>query len=225
VDLAGGDIDADLSTTTGRTNAIDGIRERAPNGLDGFIPCAGLSLVTRPLSRIAQVNYFAVVETILGLKDLVAAKRGTVLIVSSNSANMIESDDPLIQKCLSGDEAETCEYLACRDGHTAYAGSKRAILLWMRRHASAFAEFGVRMNAIAPGVTLTPMTEAAYADEEMGGTYRSFASMTPWGGKAATPLQIANVMRFLLSPEANFVCGAVLFADGGTDAKLNGDRF
>jgi len=225
VDLAGGDIDADLSTTTGRAKAIDGIKARAPAGLDGFIPCAGLSLVTRPLSRIAQVNYFAVVETIHGLKDLVAAKRGTVLIVSSNSANMIESDDPFVQKCLSGDEAEACEHIASRDGHTAYAGSKRAILLWMRRHASAFAKSGVRMNAIAPGVTLTPMTETAYANEEMGKTFRSFAKITPWGGKAATPLQIANVMRFLLSPDANFICGAVLFADGGTDAKLNSERF
>ena len=41
VDIKEGDIIADLSTVAGRLAAIEGIHERAPDGLDGYIPCAG----------------------------------------------------------------------------------------------------------------------------------------------------------------------------------------
>ena len=49
VDIKEGDVIADLSTAEGRQAAVDGVRERAPDGLDGFIPCAGLPPVARPL--------------------------------------------------------------------------------------------------------------------------------------------------------------------------------
>ena len=54
VDIKEGDIIADLSTQDGRQAAIDGVRELAPDGLDGFIPCAGLPPVAKPLSLIAR---------------------------------------------------------------------------------------------------------------------------------------------------------------------------
>ena len=44
-------------------------------------------------------------------------------------------------------------------------------------------------------------------------------------GKYKEPDQIANVMRFLLSEEADFVCGSVYFIDGGSDAMLRPDDF
>ena len=97
VDIREGDIVADLSTTEGRQTAVEGIRERAPQGLDGFIPCAGLPPVARPLPLIASVNYFAVVDTIAGLRELIALKRGSVVIVSSNSAPMASADDGFVQ--------------------------------------------------------------------------------------------------------------------------------
>lgn len=125
VDIKEGDVIADLSTPEGRKTAIDGVRARAPEGLDGFIPCAGLPPVAKPLSLIAQVNYFAVVATVEGLKDLVAKKRGSVLLVASNSAPMIGKDDEFVQACLAGDEAAACAHIETRDGHTAYAGSMR----------------------------------------------------------------------------------------------------
>jgi NAD(P)-dependent dehydrogenase (short-subunit alcohol dehydrogenase family) len=225
VDIKEGDIIADLSTADGRQTAIDGIRERAPDGLDGFIPCAGLPPVAKPLSLIAQVNYFAAVDTVVGLRDLIAKKRGTVLIVSSNSAPMIGNDDPFVQLCLSGDEDAACAEIETRDGHTAYAGSKRAITIWMRRNVTEYAAAGVRLNALAPGITNTPLTEQVYADEELGETMKNFEEMTPWGGGTAQPDQIANAMRFMLSEEASFVCGAIFFVDGGTDAMMRTDEF
>ena len=66
------------------------------------------------------------------LRDLVAKKRGSVLLVSSNSAPMVPEDDEYVQACLAGDEDGACANIETRDGHTAYAGSKRAITMWMQ---------------------------------------------------------------------------------------------
>jgi NAD(P)-dependent dehydrogenase (short-subunit alcohol dehydrogenase family) len=224
VDIVEGDIIADLSTAEGRQAAIDGVRQRAPDGLDGFIPCAGLPPVAKPLSLVAQVNYFGVVATVAGLRDLVAKKRGSILLVASNSAPMITTDDSFVQACLSGDEAAACADIEARDGHTAYAGSKRAITVWMRRNVVEYAAAGVRLNAVAPGITMTPLAEQVLADEELGQAMKEFGEMVPWGG-TAQPAQIANVMRFMLSEEADFVCGSIVFVDGGSDAMMRTDDF
>lgn len=222
VDIKDGDIIADLSTPAGREAAVAGIRRRAAGGLDGYIPCAGVPPVAKPLSLVPAVNYFGVVETVAALRDLVARRRGTVLLVASNSAPMIGIDDPYVSACLEGDEAAATAALAGRDGQTAYAGSKRALSAWMRRHVVAYAREGVRMNAVAPGITLTPLSEQVMSDAALGPAIRQFGEMVPWGG-TARPEQIAAVMRFLLGPEADYVCGAVLFVDGGSDAMLRPD--
>jgi len=224
VDIKEGDVIADLSTAQGRVAAVEGVRALAPDGLDGFIPCAGLPPVAKPLSVIPRVNYFAVVATVEGLRDLLEKKKGNVLIVSSNSAPMVGVDDAYVQACLSGDEDAACAHIEARDGHTAYAGSKRAVTVWMRRHVVEYAATGVRLNAVAPGITITPLAERVFADAELGPVMKQFGEMVPVG-HTAQPVQIANVMRFMLSDEADNVCGAVFFVDGGSDAMLRPDDF
>ncbi len=224
IDIKAGDVIADLSTPAGREQGIAGVRELAPDGLDGLIVCAGLPPVARPLSLISGVNYFAAVAVVEGLQDLVAKRRGTVLLVASNSAPMMPVDDPYVAACLAGDEAAAAAELEGRDGHVAYAGSKCALTVWMRRHVVPMAKAGVRINAVAPGITRTPLTEQVFADEAMGQTMRDFEASVPWGG-TAEPTQIANVMRFMLSDEADNVCGSVFFVDGGSDAMLRSDQF
>ena len=222
-DIKEGDVIADLATAEGRRAAIEGIKALAPDGLDGFIPCAGLGSHIKPASLIARVNYFAVIDTVEGLRDRVAKKKGSILLVSSNSAPMLPNDNPYVSACMAGDREEVAlEYAT--DGHTAYAGSKRGITLWMRSRVAEYAAAGVRLNAVAPGITLTNMTEEIAADDEFAESIRQFAEITPLGD-SARPEQIANAMAFLLSPEASFICGAVLFVDGGTDAMLRPDSF
>ena len=173
---------------------------------------------------IARVNYFAVVATVVGLRDLLEKKKGSVLLVSSNSAPMIATDDAFVQACLAGDEDAACAEIDARDGHTAYAGSKRAMTLWMRRHVVEYATTGVRVNAVAPGITMTPLTDQVFADETYGSAMKEFGDMVPVGN-TAQPEDIANVMRFMLSEEASYVCGSVFFVDGGSDAMLRADDF
>lgn len=222
VDIKDADVVADLSTPEGREAAIAGVAALAPDGLDGFIPCAGLGNHVKPPSLIGAVNYFGAVATVEGLKDLVAQRKGSVLIVSSNSAPMMPADNPYVEACLAGDEAAALALL--EEGNTAYMGSKRALSTWMRSNVNDYAKAGVRMNAIAPGITRTPLSDGVANDPELGEAIRQFEEMTPLGG-SASPEQIANAMRFLLSDDANFICGAMLFVDGGTDALLRPDSF
>jgi NAD(P)-dependent dehydrogenase (short-subunit alcohol dehydrogenase family) len=224
VDIKEGDIIADLSVLEGRKAAVEGIQRLAPDGLDGFIPCAGLPPVARPLSLIAQVNYFAVVATVEGLLGLLKKKKGSVLFVSSNSAPMVAADDPFVQACLTGNEEAACAAVESRDGHTAYAGSKRAATIWMRRHAVEYAAAGVRMNAVAPGITMTPLTDLVFADPELGQVMKEFGDSVPVG-RTAQPVDIANTMRFMLSDDASYLCGSVVFVDGGSDAMLRSEDF
>ena len=110
------------------------------------------------------------------------------------------------------------------DGHTAYAGSKRALAQWVRKQSVEMMRNGVRMNAVAPGVTATPMTDGVFSDETFGNAIKEFNEMTPFGSMAK-PEMIASAILFLLGEESQFVCGSVLFVDGGTDAMLRPEDF
>ena len=89
----------------------------------------------------------------------------------------------------------------------------------MRGEAADYAREGVRMNAVAPGYTQTPMTREVEQHETYGPAIRDFLATIPVGF-AGTPDDQAAATRFLLSSEARFICGAVLFVDGGHDAML-----
>lgn len=219
VDIKDADVIADLSTVEGREAAIAAIRKSAPEGLDGFVPCAGLGPHVSPPSLVASVNYFGAVDVTEGLVDLLTKRKGSVVMISSNSAPMPGANDHYVSLLLEGKEREACELIDTLDGHTAYAGSKLALTRWMRQRSSECAKQGVRLNAVAPGITKTPLTDKGMEDPTYGPLMKDFGDTIPTG-KIGSPEQIANAVNFLLSPAADFICGAVLFADGGHDAML-----
>ena len=223
VDVANADIEADLSTPEGRDRAVAGIRDAAGDGLDGFVACAGLGSHVSDLSLITNVNYFGAVELVEGLRDLLSAKRGAVVLISSNSAPMPTNPD-YVQALLDGNRATLPALLESMEGHTTYSGSKQALARWMRRHCAAYAAEGIRMNAVAPGYTETPMTAAVKDDPDYGDAIRQFVASIPIG-RPGEPEDMADAVEFLLGDGASFVCGAVLFVDGGHDAMLRPDQF
>ncbi len=224
VDIKDADIIADLSTPEGRQTAVDAITNKAPAGLDGFVPCAGVGPSVSPPSLVTRINYFGTVVLAEAMKPLLQKKNGCMVLISSNSAPM-GSDAGYVDKCLSGDEAAaTTSADEIGDGQNAYGGAKMALTRWMRRNSAAYAKDGVRMNAVAPGMTRTPLTEHVMADEKLGAAIKGFGETIPTGA-LGVPEQIANVITFLLSPKANFMCGSVVFADGGHDAMLRPDDF
>ena len=124
----------------------------------------------------------------------------------------------------SGDDKAACELIDTLDGHNAYAGSKYALTTWMRSQNTAYAAAGIRMNAVAPGITRTPLTDQTMSDAVFGQAMKDFGATVPLG-RIGQPDEIANAITFLLSDKAAFISGAVLFVDGGHDAMLRPNKF
>lgn len=224
VDVREGDVVADLSTAAGIESALAQIHKLAAGGLDGLVPCAGLGPHTRPATLITQVNYFGSVRLLEGLRPLLEARRGTAVLVSSNSAALPGRNEAYVKALLAGDEPAACRIIESLDGQTAYGGSKFALALWMRKQAPGWMRAGVRLNAVAPGITRTAMTDGVFGDPQWGKAIQQFNAMTP-SGLMASPDMIADAILFLLDPVSQFVCGSVLFVDGGTDALLRPEGF
>ena len=224
MDLRDADIKADLATDDGRANAIAGIREAAPAGLDGFVPCAGIGPHVQPISLIPSVNFFGAVSLTEALLPDLAKRKGSVVMISSNSSRMGDADPVFVEKLLEGDEAGAKAYIADKDGQTAYGHGKFALSVWMRRNAARFVADGVRINAVAPGYVTTALTDAGGEDPVFGPAMAAFVESIPVG-RPGVPEDIAHAVAWLLSDEASFVCGSVLFADGGHDAMLRSDSY
>lgn len=79
---------------------------------------------------------------------------------------------------------------------------------------------GVRLNAIAPGAVLTPLLQEQLSNPRQAKAVRSFPVPVGGFGEAS---QMAAWMCFMLSDAADFLCGSIVFVDGGTDAYFRPD--
>ena len=96
---------------------------------------------------------------------------------------------------------------------TAYVASKTGLVGLTRSTALDLAVHGIRVNAVAPGLTLTPLTER-HAGEE---AFRQLTATTPlarWG----TAEEVAEAVAFLLDERSAYITGVVLPVDGGASA-------
>lgn len=96
----------------------------------------------------------------------------------------------------------------------AYGASKGAIHQLTRSLAVGWAEYGVRVNAIAPGFIVTEQSRRGREDSMHNENVLRRSPMGRWG----QPDDLAGPALFLASPAAGFVTGVVLFADGGYSA-------
>ena len=228
VDLHNADVIADLSTEEGRAHAIEEIRKAAGGRLEGAVLAAGLGPIPGREELIAKVNFLGVVELLEGIHDLLAAAgNAKVVIFSSNSTTTVpgipkELIDAFkerdIDKALAIGKAAGPEAFAT----FVYAGSKTAITHWMRTIGvtEEWAGKGIRVNALAPGAVRTPLIEKQLADPELAKAIKSFPIPVHEFGKSE---EVAKWVIFMLSPAANFLCGSVIFLDGGTDAYFRAD--
>ena len=111
--------------------------------------------------------------------------------------------------------------------YVAYQGSKFAIARWMRRVAGTWAARGIRINAVAPGATMTPLMEAGMASADFGKAMRNVPVPVNFKKESncLAAEEIAKVIVFLTGPDATAMAGAVVYADGATDALMRTERF
>jgi NAD(P)-dependent dehydrogenase (short-subunit alcohol dehydrogenase family) len=221
VDLRDAEVVTDLSTGEGRDAMVLAVTELAGGVLDGLVAAAGIMGET-PL--VVAVNYFGAVATLDGLRPLLA--RGTdasAVAISSNSTTTTPGlPVALVDTIRAGDETAALAATDKAPGVFAYPASKLALARYVRQQATTpeWIGAGIRLNAVAPGVIETPMTK-----NDLDFIF-SIPEVFPIPiGRPGRPEEIASLLTFLLSPEAGFFCGSVIFCDGGSDAAVRPDDY
>jgi NAD(P)-dependent dehydrogenase (short-subunit alcohol dehydrogenase family) len=165
--------------------------------VDGAVNNAGRSHPAAPLHEIPDDTYDAVMDT-----DV----RGMFLCMKAEIAQMMKQGRGAIVNL-----ASTGSFVA-NPGLSLYMAAKHADVGLTRTAATDYAQKGIRINAIAPGVTATEMVMRGTGRTEEGRT--RLVSRAPMRRMAA-PEEMAGPVIWLLSDLASYVTGAIVPVDGG----------
>lgn len=171
------------------------VRERAGR-IDVLVANAGGGSFA-PLGEITEEQYHQTFDT--NVKGTLLTVQGALPLLADGASVILMSSTT---SALGG------------GSFSVYAASKAAIRNFARSWAVDLKERGIRVNAIAPGPTLTPGLVGLVPDDQQQGLLETLAADVPLG-RVADPDEIAAAALFLASPEASFVNGIELFADGG----------
>jgi NAD(P)-dependent dehydrogenase (short-subunit alcohol dehydrogenase family) len=171
-------------------------------GLDTVIANAGIFLVGQDAiateldlevwQRCMDVNLTGMFLTCkYGLKALQRQGKGSVVITASPTGTH-----------------------GCAPTFTAYSASKAGTLGLMRILAVDYVTQNIRVNAVLPGTTSSPLVTTLMEDPARRAEYLAKVPMA----RAADPREIAQVIAFLASEEASYVTGAEWYVDGGQTA-------
>ncbi|HEY4358565.1 MAG TPA: SDR family oxidoreductase [Acidobacteriaceae bacterium] len=163
-------------------------------------------------------RYGTVVETPTEVYDKVQAVNARGAFLAAHYAVPLMKDGGAIV------HVSSVQGLSCQAGVAAYAASKGTLDALTRAMALDHGLQRIRVNAVLPGTVDTPMVRASA--ESMKGEGTADALIAEWGrfhplGRVAQPVEIAQVIAFLLSDEASFVTGASILVDGGLLAQLS----
>jgi NAD(P)-dependent dehydrogenase (short-subunit alcohol dehydrogenase family) len=173
--------------------------------LAGLICCAGVDA-----GGLAHELETATWEYVLGVNLL-----GTHLACRAALRSFLHRGVPGAIVCVSSPTA----LAAIPGGTAAYSASKGGVSALVRTLAVDYASHGIRINAVVPGSTETPLMWANVPDTELIATREALTRSIPLG-RLATPEEIAVASLWLLSNEASYVTGSHLVVDGGLLARL-----
>jgi NAD(P)-dependent dehydrogenase (short-subunit alcohol dehydrogenase family) len=132
--------------------------------------------------------------------------RGTWVVCTEGAKQMIREGHGGAICCVSSISAHVgAPY------QTAYCGTKGAISMLAKALACNLGEHGIRVNAVEPGWTMTPMAAPMMDDPVVLKYYQERVPLH----RGAQPEELANAIAFMLSGEASYVTAATLLVDGG----------
>lgn len=223
IDVKDAEIIADLSSREGRDTAIQTALDMSEGKIDRLVLAAGLGGHVDSGQLVARVNYFGAVELLDGFKDALEAASGRVVVISSNSAQMrTDPNSDIVRSLLDGNENGAMQYIGDSHGAIVYGQSKHAVARAVRRRAAEWGKAGIVLNAIAPGMTETPLFRGAADHPTIG---KSVEAIPIPADRVASADEIAGVIDFMLSDAASYMQGSIIYVDGGTDAQLRPDAF
>jgi NAD(P)-dependent dehydrogenase (short-subunit alcohol dehydrogenase family) len=171
-------------------------------GLDVVVANAGIELVgedARAHELTKEVWDRTIAVNLTGV--FLACKHGIRALLASGGGSVICTASPT-------------GLFGSAPGYSAYSASKAGVYGLARVMANDYARLGIRVNAVIPGFTNTPMTKYFMEDdEEREGLLRTIPL-----GRPGEPEEVAAVMLFLASDEASYVTGAAWASDGGMTA-------
>ena len=187
-------IAADTSAPAAVEDLFDALAETLPH-LNVFVANAGSGVVTPfldiPLDEWERTLALNLTGTFLGCQQ---AARAMARSPQPNMAILVVS---------------SIRAVGARPGRLAYSVTKAGLNQLVRVAAYELAPVGIRVNALSPGITATPLA--------LEGNPEIFAEMTKEVplGRAGTPHDMAGAALYLCSPAAAFVTGTNLIVDGG----------
>ena len=188
----------------------------------GVIHAAGVSASQATIEQILHVDLYGTALVLEEFGQVIAAG-GSAVVISSQSGHRLpaltaEQDAALattpVEKLLALPMLQPGEL---SDGLQAYQVSKRANVLRVQAEAVRWGERGARVNAISPGIVITPL-----ARDELNGLngagYRRMIELAP-AGRAGTPDEIGTVGELLMTERGAFITGSDILIDGGGTAS------
>ena len=187
----------------------------------GLIHAAGVSPSQAPIETILEVDLYGT-ALLLEAFGAVIARGGSGVVISSQSGHRMGPLTVEQNRALGLTPAEQLLDLPflqpgqIRDTLHAYQLSKRANGLRVQAEAVRWGRRGARLNAISPGIVMTPLANDELNGPRSEGYRRMIASSI--AGRAATPDEIANLAALLMGPDGAFITGSDFLADGGATA-------
>jgi NAD(P)-dependent dehydrogenase (short-subunit alcohol dehydrogenase family) len=189
--------------------SIDTALAECGGPVDVLLSCAGVADGTPGIERINFVGHRYMIDRLI--EDGTLGRGSAIGFISSAAGLGWEANLPLIQEVLAIPDWDGAVAWFEKNGKCDYMSTKQIICAYVAAQAFPLGKQGIRINAICPGPTETPL---AVANKEtwlgFGADYRG-----ELGIEAATPLEQAYPLVFLCSDAASAVSGIVMITDSG----------
>ena len=189
--------------------SIDAALEQCGGPVHALFSCAGVADGTAGIEKINFIGHRHIVDRLLAA-DLLP--RGSAIGFISSAAGLgWEANLPRIKEYLATPDFDSAVAWVAANGGADYLSTKQAICAYVATHAFSFIQRGIRINAICPGPTDTPL---ARANEE---TWLGFGAdfRAEVGVDVLTPMEQASALVFLCSAAASSINGITLITDSG----------